>query len=66
MSVFNEKGERALQKAYERPDVQEAMKKIVENDLPYISLILSAALEEMEKENCDADNSESNTGTDSV
>lgn len=50
MSVFNEKGERALQKAYERPDVQEAMKKIVENDLPYISLILSAALEEMEKD----------------
>lgn len=66
MGVFDEKGEKALQKAYEREDVREAMQNIIEDIMPNISIIISAALEEMNKENCDADNSESNTGTDSL
>ena len=49
MGVFDEKGEKALQKAYEREDVREAMQNIIEDIMPNISIIISAALEEMNK-----------------
>lgn len=50
MGVFDEKGEKALQKAYEREDVREAMQNIIEDIMPNISIIISAALEEMNKD----------------
>ncbi len=49
MSVFDEAAEQAMQKAFQRSDVQKAMQDMTEQIVPYISLIISAALEEMKK-----------------
>lgn len=47
MGIFDEKGEQAIKKAFERQDVQEAMRNMTELIIPYISMIISAAVEEM-------------------
>jgi hypothetical protein len=66
MSAFDEKTEQAIKKAMERPEIKSALSDKIVDLIPVISIIISAALEELKKENCDADNSESNTGTDPV
>ena len=66
MSAFDEKTEEAIKRAMERPEIKSALSDKIVDLIPVISIIISAALEELKKENCDADNSESNTGTDSV
>ena len=66
MSAFDEKTEEAIKRAMERPEIKSALSDKIVDIIPVISIIISAALEELKKENCDADNSESNTGTDPV
>lgn len=66
MSAFDEKTEEAIKRAMERPEIKSALSDKIVDLIPVISVIISAALEELKKENCDADNSQIDIGTDPV
>lgn len=66
MSAFDEKTEEAIKRTMERPEIKSALSDKIVDLIPVISIIISAALEELKKENCDANNSKNNIGTDSV
>ena len=66
MSAFDEKTEEAIKRAMERPEIKKSVGKMMIDIMPVVSAVISAALEELKKENCDADNSQIDIGTDPV
>ena len=57
MSAFDEKTEEAIKRAMERPEIKSALSDKIVDLIPVISVIISAALEELK-------NDEPNKGTD--
>ena len=57
MSAFDEKTEEAIKRAMERPEIKSALSDKIVDLIPVISIIISAALEELK-------NSEPNECTD--
>jgi hypothetical protein len=50
MSAFDEKTEQAIKKAMERPEIKSALSDKIVDLIPVISIIISAALEELKKD----------------